>query len=151
MHEAESNPTLTSETQSDLIEAAGRASTWFGEPFLHDGEDAGVVLGSGTARRAALDHALEEMAAGNERPSARWKVRYGLMLGLERVLSQDPVRTAAGTELRRHQVDALTGMLTELIAATQRAAEDANGNGGGGHAIETGSGNGTLVDGTLVE
>ena len=67
------------------------------------------------------------------------------MLGLERVLSQEPVRTAAGTELRRHQVDALTGMLTELIAATQRAAEDANGNGGGnGHAVERRSGNGVV-------
>ena len=143
MHEAESSPTLTSETQSDLIEAAGRASTWFGEPFLHDGEDAALALGPGTARRAALDHALEEMAAGNGEPSARWKVRYGLMLGLERVLSQEPVRTASGTELRRHQVDALTGMLTELIAATQRAAEDGNG-GGNGHTVESPSGNGVV-------
>ena len=43
-------------------------------------------------------------------------------------------RTAAGTALRRHQVDALAGMLTELIAASQRY-DESNGNGNGnGHA-----------------
>src|SRR5829696_1163676 len=53
------------------------------------------------------------------------------MLGLERVLSEKPPRLASGTDLRRHQVDALAGMLTELIAANQRADEEAlNGNGG---------------------
>ena len=52
------------------------------------------------------------------------------MLGLERVLSEKPPHLASGTELRRHQVDALAGMLTELIAANQRAAEEPiNGNG----------------------
>src|SRR5262249_41034572 len=65
---------------------------------------------------------------------ARWKVRYGLMLGLERVLESPQPATASGTELRRHQVDALAGMLTELIAANQRGADE-NGNGNGaGHA-----------------
>ena len=145
MHEAETTPTLTSETQLELTEAAARAASWFGEPFVHEDEDASVALAPGTARRAALDNALEEMAAGLAVPSAPWMVRYGLMLGLERVLTQDPVRTAAGTELRRHQVDALTGMLTELIAATQRAAEE-NGNGG-----EHGSGNGVVVDAELED
>ena len=147
MHEAETTPTLTSETQLELTEAAARAASWFGEPFVHEGEDVSVALAPGTARRAALDDALEEMAAGLSEPSARWRVRYGLMLGLERVLIQEPVRTAAGTELRRHQVDALTGMLTELIAATQRAAEE-NGNGNGG---EHSSGNGVVVDAELED
>src|SRR5436190_17539500 len=50
------------------------------------------------------------------------------MLGLERVLSERPPRLASGTELRRHQFDALAGMLTELIAATQ-VEPDLNGNG----------------------
>ena len=50
------------------------------------------------------------------------------MLGLERVLAAETPATASGTALRRHQIDALTGMLTELIAATQRSAEE-NGNG----------------------
>ena len=47
------------------------------------------------------------------------------MLGLERVLSEKPPHLASGTELRRHQVDALAGMLTELIAAVEKQ----NGNG----------------------
>ncbi|MGH2841156.1 MAG: DEAD/DEAH box helicase, partial [Solirubrobacteraceae bacterium] len=100
-------------------------------------EDASQALASGTARRAALDDALAEMDAGLETPSSRWKVRYGLMLGLERVLTEDPAHTAAGTELRRHQVDALAGMLAELIAATQRPADE-NGN-GNGHTTTNGA------------
>src|SRR6187399_1885611 len=133
MHEATTIPTLTSDTFEDLTAAARRAETWFGEPFLQPDEDPLQALAPGTARRAALDDALAEMDAGLTSPSARWKVRYGLMLGLERVLTEDPAHTAAGTELRRHQVDALTGMLAELIASTQRAAdENGNGNGHGG-------------------
>jgi superfamily II DNA or RNA helicase len=53
------------------------------------------------------------------------------MLGLERILSDKPPRLASGTELRRHQVDALAGMLTELIAANQKTDENGNGNGNG--------------------
>jgi superfamily II DNA or RNA helicase len=137
MHEATTNPTLTSDTAEDLTAAARRAESWFGEPFLQPDEEALQFLAPGTARRAALDDALAEMDAGLTSPSARWKVRYGLMLGLERVLNEDPARTAAGTELRRHQVDALAGMLAELIAATQRAADE-NGN-GNGHAAGNGA------------
>ena len=130
MHEATTIPTLTSDTSENLTAAARRAESWFGEPFLAPDEDALQALAPGTARRAALDDALAEIDAGLKTPSSRWKVRYGLMLGLERVLTEDPVRTAAGTELRRHQVDALAGMLAELIAATQRPADE-NGNGNG--------------------
>ncbi|MCE3286759.1 MAG: helicase domain protein [Gaiellaceae bacterium] len=130
MPEATTIPTLTSDTYENLTAAARRAESWFGEPFLMPDEDPSQALASGTARRAALDDALAELDAGLETPSSRWKVRYGLMLGLERVLTEDPPHTATGTELRRHQVDALTGMLAELIAATQRPAED-NGNGNG--------------------
>ncbi|MGH3132526.1 MAG: DEAD/DEAH box helicase [Gaiellaceae bacterium] len=135
MHEATTTPTLTSETPDHLTAAARRAEAWFGEPFLHADEEPTVALAPGTARRAALDHALEEMEAGRAAPSPRWRVRYGLMLGLERVLTEDPVRTATGTELRRHQVDALAGMLAELIASTQRSADE-NGNGGNGAVAE---------------
>ena len=78
------------------------------------------MLAPGTARRRALDDALAEQAAGREEPSSEWKVLYGLMLGLERVLSEKPPHLASGTELRRHQIDALAGMLTELIAAAQK-------------------------------
>jgi ribonuclease E len=137
MHEATTIPTLTSDTSENLTAAAARAESWFGEPFLAPDEDPLQALAPGTARRAALDDALAEIEAGRPEPSARWKVRYGLMLGLERVLTEDPARTAAGTELRRHQVDALAGMLAELIAATQRSADE-NGNGNG-------TANGTVV------
>lgn len=126
---------MTSDTSQDLIETANRTESWCGEPFLQPDEDAAVALASGTARRAALDDAIEEMDAGRASPSYDWRVRYGLMLGLERVLRESQPRTAAGTELRRHQVDALAGMLTELIASTQRSADE-NGNGGNGAVAE---------------
>ena len=144
MHEAELIPALEPEPGHELVEAAQRAEAWFGEPLLQADEDPEAALAPSTARRAALDDALAEIEAGNEKPSARWKVQYGLMLGLERVLTVTPVRTAAGTELRRHQVDALAGMLTELIAATQRAADE------NGHT-ENGSGNGVVADAELEE
>src|SRR3954454_19216646 len=107
-----------------------RAEAWAGEPFLRPDEDPEVVLGPGTARRRALDDARAELEAGRDEPSSEWKVRYALMLGLERVLSERPPKLASGAELRRHQVDALAGMLTELIAAVQKSE---NGN---GHAEE---------------
>jgi len=140
MHEATTIPTLTSDPSQSLPDAARRAEAWCGEPFLQPDEDPQIALAPGTARRDALDDALDEIESGNKAPSGTWKVRYGLMLGLERVLREQAPHTAAGTELRRHQVDALAGMLTELIASTQRAADE-NGNGHG-----NGGGNGTVVD-----
>jgi ribonuclease E len=115
----------------DLVAAATRASDWAGEPLLHNGEEPAEVLAPGTARRNALDEATAEIEANREEPSSQWKVRFALMLGLERVLSEKPPHLASGTELRRHQVDALAGMLTELIAANQRGEEPVNGNGQG--------------------
>jgi ribonuclease E len=109
-----------------------RAEAWAGEPFVRPDEDPAVVLAPGTARRRALDDALAELEAGRNEPSAEWKVRYALLLGLERVLSEKPPRLASGTELRRHQVDALAGMLTELIAATQKSEHGENGENGNG-------------------
>jgi ribonuclease E len=111
-----------------LVEDVERSQTWAGEPFLHPDEDPATVLAPGTARRRALDDAVKEIEAGRSEPSPDWKIRYALMLGLERVLSERPPKLKSGTELRRHQIDALAGMLTELIAANQRQA-DANGNG----------------------
>jgi ribonuclease E len=131
MQEATTQPTILSEAADPLAASAYRAEAWAGEPFLHDGEDVAKVLAPGTARRRALDDATAEIEAGRTRPSSQWKVRYGLMLGLERVLADPEPHTAAGTPLRRHQIDALAGMLTELISAVQR--EEENGN---GHALE---------------
>jgi len=127
--------TLEPEAIDELVDAAARASEWAGEPFLHADEDPARMLAPGTSRRRALDEALAEIEAGAAKPSPRWRVRFGLMLGLERVLSEDPVRLASGTELRRHQVDALAGMLTELIAMHQAEAPP-NGNGNGAVAAE---------------
>jgi len=101
---------------------------------LHNGEDPTEVLAPGTARRNALDEALAELESGRDEPSSQWKVRFALMLGLERVLSEKPPHLASGTELRRHQVDALAGMLTELIAANQRHDEESLNGNGNGHA-----------------
>ena len=127
--------TLEPEAIDELVDAAARAAEWAGEPFLHADEDPARMLAPGTSRRRALDEALAEIEAGAAKPSPRWRVRFGLMLGLERVLSEDPVRLASGTELRRHQVDALAGMLTELIAMHQAEAPP-NGNGNGAAAQE---------------
>jgi ribonuclease E len=121
----------------ELVAAARTAGDWAGEPLLHDDEDPDQVLATGTARRNALDEALAEIEAGLETPSSQWKVSFALMLGLERVLSEKPPHLASGTELRRHQVDALAGMLTELIAANQRQAEEPlNGNGRANGQVE---------------
>src|SRR5919198_371450 len=119
----------TTALESGLAAAALRAEAWAGEAFLHNGEDPEQVLAPGTARRRALDDALSEIDAGAREPSYGWKVRYGLMLGLERILSDRPPRLASGTELRRHQIDALAGMLTGLIAAAQADEGPLNGNG----------------------
>ena len=129
MQETTEQPTLAPKAANGLSEAAARAEDWAGEPFLRADEDPAIVLAPGTARRLALDDAVEEMGAGRTSPSYEWKRRYALLLGLERVLSDRPPRLASGTELRRHQIDALAGMLTELIAAAQAAPEPTNGNG----------------------
>jgi ribonuclease E len=123
LHEAIEQTTVRTKATGALVEEIERAETWAGEPFLHPDEEPDVVLAPGTARRRALDDALKEIEADRSEPSSEWRIRYALMLGLERVLSERPPKLKSGTELRRHQVDALAGMLTELIAANQRQAE----------------------------
>src|SRR5881398_1366139 len=130
MQEAIPQPTSSLEAADPTVAAALRVEAWAGEPFVREDEDPAETLGAGSARRRALDEAVAEMDAGRKTPSPQWKVRYGLLLGLERVLAEPEPRTASGTALRRHQVDALAGMLTELIAASQRYDEP-NGNGSG--------------------
>ena len=135
MQEITEQPTTASEATDGLTADALRAEAWAGEPFLREGEDAAKVLAPGTSRRRALDDALKEIEGGRRTPSSAWKVEYGLMLGLERVLAEEKPHLASGTELRRHQVDALAGMLTELIAAHEREAE-LNGNGAAAEVAE---------------
>jgi ribonuclease E len=127
MQETTGQPTVASEGTDGLAAVALRAGAWAGEAFLHEGESPAGALAPATARRRALDDALAEIEAGRPEPSFGWKVRYGLMLGLERVLADPAPQLADGTELRRHQVDALAGMLTELIAANQEDRATFNG------------------------
>ncbi|HEX3693313.1 MAG TPA: DEAD/DEAH box helicase family protein [Solirubrobacteraceae bacterium] len=97
---------------------------------MHEGEDAVDALGgvgaSRTVRRRALDQALVEIAGGAKHPSTQWRRDFSLLLGLERVLSEEEPKLADGTVLSANQVDALSGTLTALLAEAQRAA---NGNG----------------------
>jgi hypothetical protein len=101
-----------------------RAELFTRETFVHAGEDAAVALAPGSARRRALDAALAELDAGADQPSSRWRRDYSLLLGLERLLSEEEPHLVDGTVLSAHQVDALSGTLTALLAEAQR-----NGNG----------------------
>jgi ribonuclease E len=132
MQEAIPYPTDGQSEDTDGLSAAAlRAEAWAGEPFLQPDENPAEALAEGRARRRALDDALAEMEAGRRTPSQEWKVSYALMLGLERVLADHPARLASGTELRRHQIDALAGMLGELISRHEKHGENGNGNGNG--------------------
>jgi ribonuclease E len=106
-----------------------RAEKLVRERFLHDGEDPAVALAAGTPRRRALDQALAELAAdpGAKHPSTAWRREFSLLLGLERLLSEEEPTLVDGTVLSAHQVDALSGTLTALLAEAQRAAPGANG------------------------
>jgi ribonuclease E len=101
--------------------AIKRAEQLTRERFVFDGETAKVALAPGTPRRRALDAALLDVKAGLKVPSLEWRQEYSLMLGLERVLSEDEPKLVDGTVLSAHQVDALSGTLTALLAAAQTA------------------------------
>ena len=112
-----------------------RAEAFAREPFVLEGEDAADALEPGTARRRALDAALAEIADGREGPSVQWRREFSLILGLERLLSDDEPKLVDGTTLSAHQVDALSGTLIALTAETQAAA-GRNGNGNGNTKLE---------------
>jgi ribonuclease E len=100
-----------------------RAADFAREPLLLDGEGP-EALAPGTARRRALDAALKELDEGAEHPSVQWRQDFSLLLGLERLLAEEPPKLRDGAELNPHQVDALSGTLTELMAEQQTAAEN---------------------------
>ena len=91
------------------------------------GEDAAVTLAPGTARRAALDAALAELDAGRTEPSVEWRRDYSLLLGLERLLSEEEPHLADGTLLNPHQVDALSGTLIALTSELEEMLRSGNG------------------------
>jgi ribonuclease E len=109
-----------------------RAREFAREPFLLEGEKP-KDLAAGTPRRRALDAALAEIDEGLEAPSIEWRRDFSLMLGLERLLSEDEPHLADGAKLDPHQLDALSGTLAALIADVQ---ERVNGTpwGGNGNA-----------------
>jgi ribonuclease E len=106
-----------------------RAEKLVRERFLHEGEDPTVALAAGTPRRRALDQALAELKADPKakHPSTAWRREFSLLLGLERLLSEDEPKLADGTVLSAHQVDALSGTLVALLAEAQRASPSGNG------------------------
>src|SRR4051812_49947743 len=100
-------------------DAIARAERFTRERFVHAGEDPADALARGTGRRLALDAALKEIEAGAAVPSTHWRRRYSLLLGLERVLSEDEPRPADGATLHPPQGDALSGTPPPPPAAAQ--------------------------------
>ena len=128
-----------------------RAREFAREPFLLEGEKP-KDLAQGTPRRRALDAALAEIDEGREAPSMEWRRDFSLLLGLERLLSEDEPHLADGAELSAHQVDALSGTLAALIADVQERINGhswpANGNGSSAATAvveDEESGNGTAA------
>jgi superfamily II DNA or RNA helicase len=109
------------------LDAISRAERFTRERFVYEGESPADALAPGSARRRAYDAAVAELDAGAKDPSVQWRREFSLMLGLERVLSEQEPHLVDGTQLSPHQVDALSGTLTALMAEVQRS----NGNGNG--------------------
>jgi hypothetical protein len=119
--------------------AIARAEKLTRERFIFDGETIQDALSPGSARRNALDAALAEVTAGAKQPSIEWRREYSLLLGLERLLSEEEPHLVDGTVLSAHQVDALSGTLTALLAEAQRSngtGPNGSGNGAKGGAAE---------------
>src|SRR3954452_21652994 len=117
-------------------EDLARAEKFTFEPYVHEGDDPAVVLAPGTPRRRALDEALAEIDAGLAQPSVVWRQKYSLMLGLERLMSQDEPHMADGkTTLNAHQVDALSGTMIPLMSELQ-SSHSASMNGASAAAAE---------------
>jgi ribonuclease E len=128
------DPATHAPTSADLE----RAAKFTREPFVTEGEDIATALAPGTPRRVAFDAAVAELEAGEKQPSVAWRRKFSLLLGLERMLSEEEPKLVDGTVLSAHQVDALSGTLTALLAEAQR-----NGNG-------QANGNGALADDVLA-
>ena len=115
--------------------AIARAELFTRERFVYEGETLEDALSTGSARRRALDAALAEIDGGATQPSIEWRRQFSLLLGLERLLSEDEPHLVDGTVLSAHQVDALSGTLTALLAEAQRnGSGNSNSNGNGAAA-----------------
>jgi hypothetical protein len=121
------------------IDEIERVAAFTREPFLTEGEDVASALSPASPGRKAFDAALEELEAGAKSPSPEWRRHWSLMLGLDRLLSEDEPHLADGTVLSAHQVDALSGTLTALLADKLRSGGPGGTNGNGtanGHVTE---------------
>jgi hypothetical protein len=137
---AEPTPAAATAVTLPDSDTLARAEEFAREPFVLPGEDVAEALAAGSARRRALDAALAELDDGAKHPSTQWRREFSLMLGLERVLNEEEPKLADGAQLNPHQVDALSGTLTALLAEAQRgsngAAPPVNGGGNGAPAPE---------------
>ncbi len=133
---AKTTQVAASAARSSLADAdLERVREFTREPVLLEGEDL-AALAPGTARRRAVDAALLELDGGAEFPSMEWRSEYSLMLGLERLLSEEPPKLLDGAELSEHQIDALSGTLAALVAELELNGHSrANGSGNGGSAV----------------
>src|SRR5436305_4265086 len=111
--------------------AIARAELFTRERFVYEGETLEDALSPGTARRRAFDAALSELDGERQQPSIEWRRQFSLLLGLERLLSEEEPHLVDGTVLSAHQVDALSGTLTALLAEAQRNGNGHFGNGNG--------------------
>ena len=62
--------------------AIARAELLTRERFVYEGETLEDALAPGSARRRALDAALEEVKSGAKVPSIEWRRQFSLLLGL---------------------------------------------------------------------
>jgi superfamily II DNA or RNA helicase len=120
---------LAAETAEALSSAEiERVHEFTREPILLEGERPEDVV-AGSARRRAVDAALAEIEAGAADPSMAWRQDFSLLLGLQRLLEEDPPKLLDGAELNEHQVDALSGTLAALTTEIERPGSNGNGNG----------------------
>jgi ribonuclease E len=122
----------TSPITDDQLE---RVREFAREPILLDEETIDDIA-PGTARRRAVEAALAELDAGRETPSPEWRRRYSLLLGLERLLTAEPVLLADGAELTEHQRDVLSGALAALTTELEDSVAAESWNGAGRSSAE---------------
>ncbi len=122
----------TSLIRNDQLE---RVREFAREPILLDDETISDIA-PGTARHRAVEAALAELDAGRETPSPEWRRRYSLLLGLERLLTAEPVLLADGAELTEHQIDVLSGTLAALTAELEDSVAAQSWNGAGRSSAE---------------
>jgi ribonuclease E len=128
------------DTAAPAVEAADapsgadieRVQEFTREPLLLEGETPADIV-PGTARRLAFDAALREIEDGAEFPSMKWRQDFSLLLGLERVLAEDPPTLNDGATLNEHQVDALSGTLAAISVEIEEPGANGNGNGRNGN------------------